>query len=468
MKLNSLAVRLFITSTTIALIVLLLAAFQLIAQYRQTIEDNFDERLKANLSLLIEQSLEENLNTPKKPDQFGGFAFTLPDSGWYWQIEPLDNPSQPLYKSISLGEKNLVVENREEASEEQDGTIKFYLQHSEGERVRAMERLIQLGSSDKPQNYAFIVTGDSTEIEDDVRDFAAMLAISFLLLGTGLILAIFVQVKIGLHPLKVVEQGLTDVRAGKTDKLEGKFPAEIAPLQTEINNLIKSNMNIIERARTHVGNLAHALKTPLSVINNEVHAKDDALAKKIAEQTTLMQNQIVHHLDRARMAARVGIVGSITDIHPTLTKLERALTRIYQDKQLRLTVTCPEAIKFAGEQQDFEEIVGNLLDNACKWAREAVICQVQLLEDKRAKRPSKPQEPAKIVLITIDDDGPGLSKAQQSEVQQRGKRLDETVPGTGLGLSIVTDLVDLYGGEMTLDKAPAGGLRVKIQLPAAT
>ena len=462
MKLNSLAVRLFITSTTIALIVLALAAWQLIAQYRSTIESNFDERLKANLSLLIEQSLQENTDTPKKPAQFGGFAFTLPGSGWYWQIEPLDEPNKPIYKSISLGSKALKEEKREGLREEKDGTTIFYLQNPEGERVRAMERLIQLGNAETPKNYAYIVTGDSSEIEDDVTDFAAMLALSFLLLGSGLILATYLQVKIGLQPLKVVERGLTDVRAGKTDKLEGEFPAEIAPLQTEINNLIKSNMTIIERARTHVGNLAHALKTPLSVINNECHSKDDAFSQKIAEQTSLMKSQITHHLDRARMAAHVGIVGTITELSPTLKKLERALTRIYQDKGLNFKMTCPETFKFAGEQQDFEEIVGNLLDNAFKWANKEVICTVYSQQEGKTKSGQKS------FILTIDDDGPGLSTEQQQEVQKRGKRLDESVPGTGLGLSIVSDLVELYGGEIELSKAPIGGLRVKIQLPAGT
>lgn len=463
MKFNSLAVRLFITSTTIALIVLALAAWQLIAQYRSTIETNFDERLKANLSLLIEQSLQENNDTPKKPGQFGGFAFTLPGSGWYWQIEPLEAPHLPIYKSISLADNTLKTEKRENLREEQDGTTIFYLQNATGERVRAMERLIQLGSAGSPKNYAYIVTGDSSEIEDDVADFAAMLALSFLLLGSGLILATYLQVKIGLQPLKVVERGLTDVRAGKTDKLEGEFPAEIAPLQTEINNLIKSNMTIIERARTHVGNLAHALKTPLSVINNECYGKDDALAQKITEQTSLMKSQITHHLDRARMAAHVGVVGTITDLAPTLKKLERALTRIYQDKAISFKMSCPETLKFAGEQQDFEEIVGNILDNAFKWANKEVVCTLEAAPENSPKNGQK-----KRIMMTIDDDGPGLSKEQQSEVQKRGKRLDETVPGTGLGLSIVSDLVELYGGHIELSKAPIGGLRVKIQLPAGT
>ncbi len=468
MKFNSLSQRLFLTSAAIALIVLLLAALQLISQFRSTIESNFDERLKANLSLLIESSLRQSVETPVNPTQFGGFAYTLQNSGWYWQIEPIDNNELPVFTSQSLADDRLSTLGREAVSEEKDGTIKFYVEHNTDQRLRVIERLISLGSSQKPQTYAYIVTGDSSEIEDDVIDFAYMLSLSFLLLGSGLIVATFIQVKIGLKPLRVVESGLTDVRAGKTDKLEGDFPAEIEPLQIEINNLIKSNMRIIERARTHVGNLAHALKTPLSVIHNEVDGKKDPLANKIEEQAKLMQTQISHHLDRARMAARVGIVGNITEIHPRLTSLGRALSRIHSEKQLDFTLNCPADAKFAGERQDFEEITGNLLDNAFKWAKSRVVCTVEQKSMPQGPKSRTIDKLHTTVTITIEDDGPGLSKSQQIEVLKRGKRLDESVPGSGLGLSIVNDLVDLYGGSLELGQAADGGLSVKIQLPGGT
>ncbi len=468
MTFNSLGARLFLTSTIIALIVLLLTAWQLISQYQRRIEYNFDERLKANLSLLIESSLQENFEVPKQPKQFGGFAFTLLNSGWYWQIQPIDNPSLSTYTSVSLGDEVLSLNNKQEVSEEQDGTSKFYVNHQNERRLRVIERLIALGSNEKPLTFAYIVTGDSSEIEDDVIDFASMLGLSFLILGSGLILATIFQVKVGLQPLKVVEQGLAEVRAGKTDRLEGQFPYEIEPLQIEINNLIKSNMTIIERARTHVGNLAHALKTPLSVINNEVTGKQDVFARKIGEQANLMQSQISHHLDRARMAARVGVVGNVTDIHPILKSLERALGKIYQEKNIAFELYCPDNAQFAGEQQDFEEMIGNLLDNAFKWANSKVSCRVDYKEQKRSKSLSNNSNSEKTLQVIIEDDGPGLSKIEQSQVLERGKRLDETVPGSGLGLAIVTDLVDLYGGMFEISSSQMGGLRIKLQLPTGT
>ena len=465
MKFNSLGFRLFITSALLALIVLPLAALQLISQYRTSIETNFDERLKANLSLLIESSLQEDFEHPKKPTQFGGFAFTLQNSGWYWQITPVGGNSFKTFKSESLGTEKLDLTNRQNTSQETDGTTKFYIQYGPDRRLRVIERTLTLGSAQMPQPYAYTVTGDSSEIEDDVIDFASMLSITFLILGSGLILATLLQVRVGLQPLRIVEQGLTNIRAGKTDRLEGDFPAEIAPLQYEINNLIESNMNVIERARTHVGNLAHALKTPLSVITNEAREKDTPLSKKVTEQADIMQNQISHHLDRARMAARVGIVGSLTEIHPVLQALVRALSRIHQEKNIDFTLDCPESATFAGEKQDFEEIIGNVLDNAFMWASSKVICSIVC--DPVAAGATATSLGGNII-ITVDDDGPGLSKKDRTQVLKRGKRLDETVPGSGLGLSIVADLVDLYRGEVNLLQSPEGGLRVKIQLPAGT
>jgi signal transduction histidine kinase len=194
-------------------------------------------------------------------------------------------------------------------------------------------------------------------------------------------------------------------------------------------------------------------------MNNEVRGKTDPLADKVAEQTEIMQNQISHHLDRARMAARVGVVGSLTEISPIMQSLERALLRIYQDKNITFNLECPDQARFAGEKQDFEEIIGNLLDNAFKWANNEVSSKIKIESNKMGET---------LLNITIQDDGPGLSDKELSQVKERGKRLDETKPGSGLGLSIVSDLVDLYGGKIDLSHSKLGGLQIKLQLPAGS
>ncbi len=268
------------------------------------------------------------------------------------------------------------------------------------------------------------------------------------------------QVRFGLLPLREIRERLSAVRTGEAEKLEGNPPSEIEPLQVEINALIQSNQDIIERARTQVGNLAHALKTPLAVITNEANSDTSASARKIAEQANIMRDQVNHYLDRARVAARVGVVGRVTEVAPVLDGLRRALERIYQERGLVIEVTCPPGARFQGERQDLEEMLGNLIDNACKWTRDEVDVVVRLagVADASAGRR---------LLITVDDNGPGLTEEQRKQGIKRGRRLDESKPGSGLGHSIVADLAQSYRGTFTLEASEAGGLRACLDLPAA-
>jgi signal transduction histidine kinase len=279
-------------------------------------------------------------------------------------------------------------------------------------------------------------------------------------LGLGLVAATLLQIRFGLRPLRVMRQRLAEIRSGESELMEGDFPAELAPLQDELNALLQSNRAVVERARTHVGNLAHALKTPLSVITNEARGKRGALPKLVAEQADLMRNQVDHHLERARMAASAGMSHGPVDIEPALGALVRALARIYEERGIEIRMTCPQGVKFLGEKHDFEEMVGNLLDNACKWAKSEVILKVYRRRDS-----AKPG--GKRVVLFIDDDGPGLTAPKREAALRRGHRLDESKPGTGLGLSIVTELAKVYRGTFKLKVAPQGGLRARLELPAA-
>ena len=246
------------------------------------------------------------------------------------------------------------------------------------------------------------------------------------------------QVRFGLAPLKRISESLAAIRAGTAERLEGKFPVEIEPLARETNALIEANREIVERARTHVGNLAHALKTPLSVIINEAAARgDDPFAAKVIEQADIMRDQIARHLERARLAARLKVVGSVTEVVPVVTALTRTMEKIYQPRGIAIDLDAPAPVRFRGERQDLEEMVGNLVDNACKWAQMRV--SVEVVPDAGAQP---------MVRIVVDDDGPGLNPAQRDQVARRGRRLDETKPGSGLGLSIVLELSTLYGGSL--------------------
>ena len=253
--------------------------------------------------------------------------------------------------------------------------------------------------------------------------------------------AVLVQVRFGLEPLRRMGRALGAIRGGATARLEGAFPAEIEPLAAELNALLDHNEALVERARTHVGNLAHGLKTPLSVLTNEAGRSQGPLAELVGRQVALMRRQVDHHLARARAIATGSILGARTDVLPVLRDLERTLERIYADKALAIELACPPELAFRGARQDLEEMLGNLLDNACKWAAASVAVRVEAA-------------PEQVLQIAIEDDGPGLPASRRAEVLERGRRLDEQVPGTGLGLAIVADLAQLYGGRLVLDAAP--------------
>ena len=263
----------------------------------------------------------------------------------------------------------------------------------------------------------------------------------------------------GLRPLRALQDEVSAIRRGEREKIEGKFPDDLAPLAGELNLLIAANRDILERARTQVGNLAHALKTPLSVLLNEANGESSSLAEKVRDQVTVMRDQVTWYLDRARAAARAAVIGASTEIEPVVMSLLRTFAKVYGDRSIEFHGGIFAGLRFRGERQDLQEIIGNLLDNAGKWARSRV-------EVHAASLPDTPDSRASLELF-IDDDGPGLPEASRLDVLARGKRLDETKPGSGLGLAIVADLVAGHGGAIALEESPLGGLRVRVRLPSA-
>ena len=454
MRLNSLAFRLFASAAAWTLVVVPVAAILLISLYRQAVERSFDARLNVYLTSLIASSTADGGNQPTQPANFGDPIFTLPFSGWYWQIKPLASSARPAFVSDSLLDQQLDLPSSAGSRPDTELTWRTYASGPENQRLRILEREIRpSGAQSTPYSYA--VAGDAAEVDRDLAEFTTMLIGALTVLGIGLVVATLFQVRFGLQPLRTMRQNLAQIRSGEAERLEGELPDEISPLQQELNALIQSNHEIVDRARTHVGNLAHALKTPLTVISNEARGQDGPLAAKMVEQSDLMRKQITHHLDRARVAARSSVIGDVTDVTTVLDALQRTLDRIYEERGLDISVCCEGLPKFRGEKQDFEEMVGNLLDNACIWAATAVTVDTE--HDKVGQR----------LIILIDDDGRGLTEAERRQAVKRGQRLDETTAGSGLGLSIVADLAHLYKGSVQLERSPLGGLRARLVLPAA-
>ena len=450
---KSLAFRLFVSAAAWTLVVIPIAAILLTSLYRQSIERNFDARLDVYMTSLVAASTAGGGEVPESPESLGAPVFDIPFSGWYWQIKPLKGAARPLFVSGSLLDQELDLPSKEDVPPDDTLTRRSYAPGPDGENLRIEEREIRPGN-DGVAAYSYAVGGDAAEIDADLAQFTTMLILALVILGVGLTVATFFQVRFGLLPLRAIRHDLAAIRSGDAEKLEGELPDEIKPLQTELNALIQSNRDVVERARTHVGNLAHALKTPLSVISNEARSHGGTLSDKVVEQAEIMRTQITHHLDRARVAARSGVIGGVTEVEPTLMALKRALDRIYDDKGIALTVSADTGLKFQGEKQDFEEMTGNLIDNACKWAKGAVAVTARRSGDGE-------------IAVIVDDDGPGLTKAERERAVKRGQRLDESKPGSGLGLSIVADLAHLYKGRFELEKGPKGGLRARLTLPAA-
>jgi signal transduction histidine kinase len=459
---SSLATRLFVSATAWVVVILLITGIVLSSVYRSASERAFDRRLNLYLRTIVAEVATPD-STPDQFQSLGEPLFELPLSGWYWQVTRTDGEKPDIRASRSLWDKKL-PKLEEQGNELTAAGIRIgYVDGPEGQTLRMVERPVDLGADGK---YLVMVAGDASEIFEETRAFDYYLGGTFAALSIVLVLTTIFQVRFGLAPLKRISDSIADIRSGRAERLEGEFPVEIAPLARETNALIDANREIVERARTHVGNLAHAIKTPLSVIVNEASARSgDPFAAKVLEQTHVMRDQVAHHLERARIAARLTIIGTVTEVAPVIEALRRTMEKIHRDRGIVIEVEADTSAKFRGERQDIEEMVGNLVDNACKWAESRVFVEVLVERGSGSATRGGGIEGGPMLRIIVDDDGRGLSPDERAKVSRRGARLDESKPGSGLGLSIVVDLAALYGGSLTLGTAPIGGLRAELVLP---
>ncbi len=317
------------------------------------------------------------------------------------------------------------------------------------EPLRVLARPVILPSGEL---LVMIAAADIREAQRDVRRFAFLATGLMFLLSAAVAFAVFWQVRLGLRPIFDLRQRVVDVREGRIERVDGIYPSEIAPLANELNSLIDHNKDVVDRARTHVSNLAHGLKTPLAVLINEAETSRSGLSEIVMRQANSMKRQVDHHLQRARAAARGQAIGVVTSVEETVFPLARTLEKIYRDKDIAFDIDIPDGLLFRGEKRDFEEITGNLLDNACKWTQSQVRVWAKLIDEGQ-------------FTLEVGDDGPGLEEDQYSEALKRGARLDEATPGTGFGLPIVEDLAKAYKGDLKLGRSELGGLSVVLTLP---
>jgi signal transduction histidine kinase len=445
----SLAGRLVLGAAAIITVSLVAAAVALPQLYRDGLERQLDFELDYLMNRLITRVSAEANGELVLAEPMTERDYEYAYSGYYWQIT---SEGKTLLASRSLAGWTLEVPAPSVAIRDVYQDTTFVKPPEGAQRLRVLSRTIRSDSLNK--NLTYTVAAVRTELDENIEDFRVTIVLTILGLGLVLIGTVWLQVRFGLTPLRRIPDALAAIRSGDSDRLTGSFSAEVEPLAREINALLDHNAEVVERARTHVGNLAHALKTPIAVLTNEAGGQKGPLAETVKAQIGIMKEQVDHHLSRARMAARAGVLGARTSVMPILEGLARTLEKIYRERGISIALSGPPAIAFRGERQDLEEMLGNLLDNACKHAKSRVSAKVMEREGMR-------------LCIEIGDDGPGIPADQRRAAQKRGVRLDEKAPGSGLGLSIVKDIAEIYGGTFIMGEAELGGLLVALELPLA-
>lgn len=440
---GSVSRRMIVIATAWILLLLVGGGIALDRVLTSAITRNFDDQLDYLLnSMIVSAELgpggEVVLNR-ELADQ----RFLEPNSGAYWQIS--GNGFEP-FPSRSLWDRRLRVNERHD-----DLDLHIYDSGEFAEtRLRIAERDLKLPGS--PVRWRFQVAQSRDELDAQITALRRTLVRSFALLGLGLIIMVGLQTWYGLLPLRRVRSEIARLRAGRSKRIDESMPTEIAPLVEELNALVEHNDRQAEEARRHAGNLAHALKTPLSVIMNAAAAGQPDLAASVIREARTMRRQIDHHLARARAVGRRGSAHSRAPVWPSVEAVERAVSRLYP--QVRIDTDGPKDLFAHIERQDLDEILGNLVENAAKYGGGSVFVTVAV--------------EAGFVEILVEDDGAGIPEADRIRIFDRGVRLDTGKPGTGLGLAIVRDVAEIYGGTVSLEESEdLGGLLVRLRLPAA-
>jgi signal transduction histidine kinase len=405
---------------------------------------NFDDQLDYVLTSLFTSAEigpegEVIFNRPPADQRF-----VEPYSGLYWQVSA---PGKEAWASRSLWDRRLAYgTNHTDLEVHVYDSVQF-----KDEKLRVLERDVRLPGS--PVRWRFQVAQSRDGLDAQINALRRTLVRSFLLLALGLIVLAGLQTWYGLRPLRSLRAEIARLRGGLSRRIDGAMPAEVAPMVEELNALIEHNDRQAEEARRHAGNLAHALKTPLTVIMNSATAKSDDLAETVVREARTMRRQVDHHLARARAVGRRGSAHSRADVWPSLESVERAVSRLYPN--VRIDADGPKDLQVHVERQDLDEMLGNLIENAAKYGGGSVFVTVGAQ--------------AGFIEFQVEDDGMGIPEEERVRIFDRGVRLDTGKPGTGLGLAIVRDVAEIYEGTVSLEESDdLGGLLVRLRLPAAT
>ena len=411
----------------------------------ETLTASFDEQLANNLNAMINAAELDEVGDVRLLRPLGDQRFAEPYSGLYWQVSGGGHAPFP---SRSLWDRQLALPP---GNQDCRTPCKFESTQFPSETLRVIARSVRLPGAAQP--FLFQVAQSSRDLDRQKARTRTVVGWSLGVLGIGLIVMVGLQSIYGLAPLRRVSKAIAAIRSGEARRVEAQFPVEVEPLVAEINELLAHGEAQSEAARRHAGNLAHALKTPMSVLIGEARGRDDPLARTIEAQVQVMRRHVDHQLARARAAGRRAASTARTPVWPSLEAIARTVGRIHQGKVL-IDLAGDREASFRGEQQDLEEMLGNLIDNAALHGGGRVFITVEADADQ--------------VRVLVEDDGKGIAPDQRSRLFERGERLDTDKPGTGLGLAIVKDVAELYGGSVALDSSEdLGGLLVTLTLPLA-
>ncbi len=409
---------------------------QVVKEFEATLEDQVHEILE--LVTVDAQGRVALKRHPVDP------RFNKRRSGWYWQAVVEGAMAE---RSRSLGADSLETVGLSGRS----AAISFSTLDADGQALHGIRRQLSVAGSTKVINIT--VSGPAAVVDRSVRDFAGITVLSLGVLGFGLILGLMLQVRFGLEPLNEIGTTLAGIQAGYSTRLEGSFPREISPLVDEINALLERNAALIDRARTQAGNLAHSLKTPLTVLKNLTAPMSDDTAEVFRRQVDLMSDSVDWHVSKARVAGGYEVLSTPVEVLPVVNGLRRMFDRVHAGRSIEIAISGLDELAFKGDRHDLEEMLGNLLDNACKWGRQRVEISATAYDQR--------------LRLTVHDDGDGIAEQDCAQVLNRGRRLDETVPGSGLGLSIVREIAELHDGSLSLGRSKLGGLAATLDLPLA-
>jgi signal transduction histidine kinase len=405
------------------------------------VSDNFDDQMEYVLTAMVASAEIDPIGDVRLNRALGDQRFLETNSGIYYQISGKGFEDWP---SRSLWDRRLKLPATKHRKP-------FYYNSNQfpEEPLRVVTRTVTLPDSDT--EWTFLVAQNLQAYDAQVSSLRTVLVTSFALLGLGLIALAALQTLYGLWPLRDVRREIALMRSGRQDRInESALPDEVMPMVQEMNALIDHNEMQAEEARRHAGNLAHALKTPLTVIMNSATAQASDLSDTVIREATTMRRQVDHHLARARAVGRRGHSHSRSEVWPSLESVERAVGRLYA--HVRLDMAGAKNLAVRVERQDLDEMLGNLVENAAKYGGGSVFVTVV--------------EQADMVEIQIEDDGRGIPEEERTRIFDRGVRLDTSKPGTGLGMAIVRDVAEIYNGAVELDESEdMGGLLVRLRLP---